>query len=88
MSYYVTYLNKPTAETAERLLPEIPEYEDGRFLRDINFDGVPEYFDYNRNGTLLFTLSENYSWHFVSDFDGRLTPFELVSSDERELRGE
>ena len=24
----------------------------------------------------------------ISDFDGRLTPFELVSSDERELRGE
>ena len=72
MTYNVTYLNKPTAETAERLLPEIPEYEDGRFLLDINFDGVPEYFDYNRNGTLLYTLSENYSWHFVSDFDGRL----------------
>ena len=72
MTYDVTYLNKPTAETAERLLPEIPEYEDGRFLLDINFDGVPEYFDYNRNGTLLYTLSENYSWYFVSDFDGRL----------------
>lgn len=72
MTYDVTYLNKPTAETAERLLPEISEYEDGRFLLDINFDGVPEYFDNNRNGTLLYTLSENYSWYYVSDFDGRL----------------
>lgn len=72
MTYDVTYLNKPSAETAERLLPEIPEYIDGRFLLDINFDGVPEYFDYNRNGTLLYTLSENYSWYCVSDFDGRL----------------
>lgn len=72
MTYDVTYLNKPTAETAERVLPEIPEYNDGRFLLDINFDGVPECFDYNRNGTLLYALSENYSWYCVSDFDGRL----------------
>lgn len=72
MSYYVTYLNKPTAETAERLLPEIPEYNDGRFLLDINFDGVPEYFDFDINGTGLYHLSEYYSWYPVSWFDGRL----------------
>ena len=72
MTYDVTYLNKPTAETAERVLPEIPEYNDGRFLLDINFDGVPECFDFDINGTGLYHLSEYYSWFPVSWFDGRL----------------
>lgn len=72
MSYDVTYLNKPTTETAERVLPEIPEYNDGRFLLDINFDGVPECFDFDINGTGLYHLSEYYSWYPVSWFDGRL----------------
>ena len=72
MTYDVTYLNKPTAETAERVLPEIPEYNDGRFLLDINFDGVPECFDFDINGTGLYYLSEYYSWYPVSWFDGRL----------------
>lgn len=72
MTYDVTFLNKPTAETAERVLPDIPEYVDGRFLLDINFDGVPEYFNFEKNWTGLYTLSEKYSWKNITWFNGRL----------------
>lgn len=70
--YDVTFLNKPTAENIERFVSEIPHYIDGMFFLDINFDGVPERFDFSDGIVYLYTLNEKYRWDFLVTFDSRL----------------
>lgn len=83
--YDVTFLNKPTAENIERFVPEIPHYIDGMFFLDINFDGVPERFDFSDGYVRLYTLNEKYRWDFLVTFDSRLLYHYYDKEKERDF---
>lgn len=75
-SYYdISYLKKPTAEIAMRYLQPVSEYMLGRFLLDINFDGVPEAINIYDDSASIETFSYRYRWEFPTWFNGKLYHF-------------
>lgn len=75
-SYYdISYLKKPTAEIAMRYLQPVSEYMLGRFLLDINFDGVPEAINIYDGSASIETFSYRYRWEFPTWFNGELYHF-------------
>ncbi len=61
--YDVVFLNESRAEKAERLIPAMPDYIDGRVRLDINFDGIPECFDVSSTTVSIYTFTENDTWY-------------------------
>lgn len=75
-SYYdISYLKKPTAEIAMRYLQPVSEYMLGRFLLDINFDGVPEAINIYDGSASIETFSYRYRWEIPTWFNGKLYHF-------------
>ncbi|MGN1305157.1 MAG: leucine-rich repeat protein [Oscillospiraceae bacterium] len=75
-SYYdISYLKKPTAEIAMRYLQPVSEYMLGRFMLDINFDGVPEAINIYDGSATIETFSYRYRWEFPTWFNGELYHF-------------
>ncbi|MGN0602923.1 MAG: leucine-rich repeat domain-containing protein [Oscillospiraceae bacterium] len=73
--YDVVFLNETREEKAERLLPEMPEYIDGRVRLDINFDGIPECFDVSSYGVCIYTFTENDTWYNTDCMESKLYHF-------------
>lgn len=61
--YDVVFLNETRAEKAERLIPAMPDYIDGRVRLDINFDGIPECFNVSSTTVSIYTFTENDTWY-------------------------
>lgn len=61
--YDVVFLNETRAEKAERLIPAMPDYIDGRVRLDINFDGIPECFNVSSSTVSIYTFYENDEWY-------------------------